>query len=366
MTLNSHISAASSREGQSAREFPEKLTDQPRPTSGVLSESPPSSHALEVERIRYAYGNSLALEEVSLHVEQGEIFALLGPNGSGKTTLFRILTTLLPLQSGAARVAGHDLAREPAQVRRAIGVVFQSPSLDRKLTARENLIFQGRMYGLHGGLLARRVGDVLDVVGLTQRAHELVERFSGGMQRRLEIAKALLHEPKVLLLDEPTTGLDPTARREVMEHLQKLKATRGVTSVLTTHLMEEADACDRVAILDRGRMVVVGPPDDLKRCVGQEVVLLISPRPEELRSLIAERFGMLATVSQEELRIEVPMGLDGGAPRLLVQIVEAFRGLVESARLGRPTLEDVFFHFTGKRLIETQEASSDPRERSAS
>lgn len=366
MTLNSHILAAASREGQSARELPEKFSEPPRATSGAFSESLPSSHALKVERIRHAYGNSVALEEVSLHVEQGEIFALLGPNGSGKTTLFRILTTLLPLQSGTAYVARHDLAREPAQVRRAIGVVFQSPSLDRKLTARENLMFQGRMYGLRGSLLAKRVEDALELVGLAPRAHELVERFSGGMQRRLEIAKALLHEPKVLLLDEPTTGLDPTARRDVMEHLQKLKATRGVTSVLTTHLMEEADACDRVAILDGGRLVVVGPPDDLKRCVGQEVVHLVSPRSDELRSLIAERFGIVPTVDHEELRIEVPMGLEGGAPRLLVQIVEAFRGLVESARLGRPTLEDVFFHFTGKRLIETQEASGELRDRSAS
>src|SRR5689334_4059264 len=203
-----------------------------------------SEPVVQVENLRHAYGERVALDGVSFEARRGEIFAFLGPNGSGKTTLFRILSTLLPAPPGAVRVLGHDAGAERDAVRREIGVVFQSPSLDKQLTAAENLIHQGHLYGLRGPDLARRVDEALAAVNLGDRAGERVDRFSGGMRRRVEIAKGLLHRPRVLLMDEPSTGLDPSARIDLWRHLRQISGTKnetgGVTVLLTTHLMEEA------------------------------------------------------------------------------------------------------------------------------
>jgi ABC-2 type transport system ATP-binding protein len=310
--------------------------------------------AVELDGLTHSYGGRVALDSLSLSVRRGELFALLGHNGSGKTTLFRILSTLMtPSGAGRVTVCGTDPVADPAAVRRRIGVVFQAPSLDRKLTARENLVHQGHLYGLSGADLRARIARALDAVGMTRRADERVERLSGGMQRRIEVAKALLHDPELLLLDEPSTGLDPGARRDLREELAALRDQRGVTCLLTTHLMDEAETCDRVAILDHGRLAALGTPEELKTAVGGEVVTLESHDPAGLARAIAERFDIAASAVGSAVRIEVPA--DPARPpaaRLLIDIVEAFPGLVVAARVGRPSLEDAFIHFTGHRFYE--------------
>ena len=216
--------------------------------------------AVKVQDLVYRYGERDALKGISFFVEPGEVFGLLGPNGGGKTTLFRILSTLLLPADGQAQVFGIDVAKDPLGVRRQIGVVFQNQSLDRRLTAAENLVHQGHLYGLRGSILRDRIDRVVDRVGLTDRRNSVVETLSGGMRRRLELAKGLLHRPRLLLLDEPSTGVDPGARRDFWDYLQLLRREEGVTILLTTHLLDEADKCDRLAILDEGSLVAEGTP----------------------------------------------------------------------------------------------------------
>src|ERR1035437_3718420 len=223
--------------------------------------------AIRVERLRHVYSGRVALNEVTFNVERGEVFALLGPNGGGKTTVFKILSTLLVPSAGTAVLFGDPLSN-PAAVRRHLGVVFQHPSVDGKLSVRENLTCHGHLYGLHGVGLRRRIEAVLERLRLSDRATDRVETLSGGLQRRTELAKALLHQPRLLLLDEPSTGLDPGARRDFMQYLRQLREQDGVTIVLTTHYMEEAERCDRVAILHQGTLVSVGTPAELKQRVG--------------------------------------------------------------------------------------------------
>jgi len=301
-------------------------------------------NALEIEALTHDYGGGRrALDEVTLSVGRAEIFGLLGPNGGGKTTLFRIASTLMRPSGGAVRVLGLDTVRDAAEVRRRIGVVFQSPSLDPKLTARENLRYQGHLYGLSGEDLARRSAAMLERVGLADRAGERTENLSGGQRRRVELAKGLLHAPEVLLLDEPSTGLDPGGRRDLWTYLDTLRKSDGVTSFLTTHLMEEAERCDRLAILDGGKLVALGTPDELKARIGGDVLTLTAD--EELRGAITERFGVDVRVVDGKLRLELP---DGHA--LVPKLVEAFGDRVRSISLGKPTLEDVFIDLTGHRF----------------
>jgi ABC-2 type transport system ATP-binding protein len=301
--------------------------------------------AIEIEGLSHSYNGRAALEGLSLQVRQGEIFGLLGPNGSGKTTLFRILSTLMLPQRGRARVMGCDAAAEAAALRRRIGVVFQAHSLDVKLTAAENLRHQGHLYGLRGGELRRRIDDMLRRVGLAERAGERVETFSGGMQRRLEVAKGMLHSPAALLLDEPSTGLDPGARRDLWENLRELREQQGVTILLTTHLMEEAERCDRLGILHQGKLVALGTPAELKREIGGDVVLLDAREPERLAASIAERMGVTPAVLGGRLRLERENG-----HRFASAVMEAFPGEVEAISVSKPTLEDVFIHRTGHRF----------------
>lgn len=304
-----------------------------------------SVDALVVDGLRHRYGERTALDGVSFAVGRGELFGLLGPNGSGKTTLFKLLSTLVRPSGGAARIGGHDLAAEPDAVRRLLGVVFQRPSVDGKLTVRENLIHHGHLYGLRGADLQARVAAMSERLAIADRMRDRVDTLSGGLQRRVELAKGLLHEPRVLLLDEPSTGLDPAARREFMRTLLELRTRDGVTVVLTTHYLEEAERCDRVGILHGGRLLTVGEPDALKARVGGDVVVVQAADAAALQPRVHERFGVEMTLVDGALRAERPRGHE-----FLAALVEAFPGEIRSVTFGKPTLEDVFIQLTGERF----------------
>ncbi len=290
---------------------------------------------------------------MSLAVRPGEIFGLLGPNGGGKTTLFRILCTMLRPTGGRARVLGHDTVAEAAEVRKGIGVVFQSPSLDRKLTAFENLYYQGQIHGFTFRETRARAKEMLERVGMLERARDIAEKLSGGMRRRVELAKGMLHRPRLLLLDEPSTGLDPGGRRDLWTYLKGIRETDGVTSLLTTHLMEEAERCDRVLVLDRGRVVALGTPAELVAQVGGDVLTLDAREPEKLAAEIGARFGLPASVLEGRVRLEQPKGHE-----LIPRLVQAFPGRIDAVRLGRPTLEDVFVRRTGHRFWTEEEGGA--------
>jgi ABC-2 type transport system ATP-binding protein len=282
----------------------------------------------------------------------GEVFGFLGPNGGGKTTLFRILATLARPDTGTVRIFGADLAREAREVRRRLGVVFQNPSLDLQLTVRENLVHQGHLYGLTGRDLVARIAAALDRFGLADRAGQRALELSGGLRRRVEIAKALLHAPRLLLLDEPSTGLDPGARRDLWEALEALRA-EGVTVLLTTHFMEEGDRCDRLVLLDRGTIVAEGSPAALKEEVGGDVVTLAGPEPEALARDLAARFPDLApAVRDGTVRLTRERGHE-----LVARLAEAFPQRIDSVTVAHPTLEDVFLRRTGHRLYGEEEAA---------
>jgi len=301
--------------------------------------------ALDVSNLIHRYGDREALRGLSFSVPAGEVFGLLGPNGGGKTTLFRIVATLMRPTSGEVLVFGDDVTRRPDLVRRRLGVVFQAPALDVRLTVEENLKHQGHLYGLRGRPLAARIDEALERVGLGDRAHDLVSTLSGGLQRRAELAKALLHQPALLVLDEPTTGLDPGARRDVWRHLLALRDRDRTSIVLTTHLMDEAARCDRVGIIHEGRLVAIGAPQALTAALGADVITIAAGDPDGLAARVGERFGVSASVVDDEIRIERDR-----AHEFVPALVEAFPGEIEAVTFGKPTLEDVFMHHTGKRL----------------
>ena len=306
--------------------------------------------AIQAVGVTHRYGDRVALDSVSFSVAAGEIFGLLGPNGSGKTTMFRILSTLLRPAAGSIRVFGDDLASDPESARRSFGVVFQRPSVDAKLSVLENLRHHGRLYGIGGAELARRCAEMLDRFGLSERSGDRVETLSGGMQRRIELAKGLLHKPRLLLLDEPSTGLDPAARRDFNRHLADLRERDGVTIVLTTHHMEEAERCDRVGVMNEGRLVRVDTPLSLVESVGGDVIVVHAEDVASLDARIREKFHVEPTRVDNVLRIERPRGHE-----LVRDIVEAFPGEVKTITFGKPTLEDAFIHVTGRRLWESAE-----------
>jgi ABC-2 type transport system ATP-binding protein len=313
---------------------------QPRTLSTQGETSP-----IVLSDLSHDYGSRRALDHLSFAVGRAEIFGLLGPNGSGKTTLFRILSTLMVPTGGSAHIRGFDAAREPNKVRQQIGIVFQAKSLDIKLTVAENLRHQGHLYGLSGARLKARIAEVLNRVGLTDRAKDTVETLSGGMQRRVELAKGLIHSPSLLLLDEPSTGLDPGARRDVWQYLRMLRDEEGVTVLVTTHLMEEAEHCDRLAILNEGKLVALGSPSELKSEIGGDVVLFETASPEDaarLADLISNRFVVGPTVLGSTVRLERDQG-----HRFVTDVVEAFPGLVIGISVAKPSLEDVFIQRTG-------------------
>lgn len=301
--------------------------------------------AVRVARVVHQYGARRALDGVDLEVRRGELFALLGPNGSGKTTLFRLLSTLLSVQQGAIEVLGYDAATQRNEVRLRLGVVFQAPSLDKKLTVRENLRHQAPLYGLSGARFVDQQETMLRRLGLADRAGDLVETLSGGLRRRVELAKGLLHQPPVLLLDEPSTGLDPGARADLWSYLHEIRRRDGVTVVLTTHLLEEADKADRLAILSAGRVVALDTPEALRSTVGGDAITIATDAPQELASAIFERLGVAARVVDGAVRIEQPDG-----HKLVPRIAEALPGAIRSITLSKPTLEDVFIDRTGHRF----------------
>jgi ABC-2 type transport system ATP-binding protein len=310
-------------------------------------ETLPSVHSvISVESLVHRYGDRTALNGISFDVRPAELFGLLGPNGSGKTTLFRILSTLMLPTAGRATIMGCDAAQEPARLRHQIGVVFQAQSIDKKLTAYENLWHQGHLYGLRGKALKQRIEEILSRVGLADRAQELVETFSGGMQRRIELAKGLLHHPGVLLLDEPTTGLDPGARRDLWQYLAILRDEEHVSVLVTTHLMEEAERCDRLAIMHEGNLVALGTPAELKSEIGGDVVLLEAAHDAGLLAeRIRARFHVETTVLENQVRMERE-----GAHRFVTEVVEAFPGEIEAISVSKPALEDVFIRRTGHKF----------------
>jgi ABC-2 type transport system ATP-binding protein len=322
------------------------------PNSTAIDFAPPAQPAkpsgppiIAVRDLVHRYEDRAALKGVTFDVHPAELFGLLGPNGSGKTTLFRILSTLMVPTSGNAMIAGIDAVRQPGALRRHIGVVFQAQSIDLKLTAYENLWHQGHLYGLRGSELKTRIEEILSRVGLLDRRNDLVETFSGGMQRRIELAKGLLHHPEVLLLDEPTTGLDPGARHDLWQYLQILRDQEGVSVIVTTHLMEEAEHCDRLAILNEGNLVALGTAEALTREIGGDVILLETRDPQTLAERIRSRFQVDATVMDKQVRIEIENG-----HRFVPDVVEAFPGEIQSLSVSKPTLEDVFIHRTGHRF----------------
>ena len=299
---------------------------------------------VEVENLTRRFGAREAVSGLSFEVARGRIFGVLGPNGSGKSTLFRILATMLAPSEGAARVAGFDVTTQPDQVRARIGVVFQSFSLDRKLTVAENLTAQGHLYGLSGAGLRDRMQASMARLGILERRRDLVGTLSGGLQRRVEIAKALLHRPEALLMDEPSTGLDPGARRELWQYIEELRAG-GATVLATTHILDEADRCDRLLLMHEGRRVAEGTPAELKARVGGDVVVLETSDAAELGRQLAARFGVAPILAGGTLRVEIANG-----HRFVAEAIEAFPGAIQSIALHKPTLEDVFLDLTGARI----------------
>ncbi len=300
---------------------------------------------VNVDSLEFQYGRRVALDGISLRVDEREIFGVLGPNGGGKSTLFKVLATMLTPSVGSASVAGFDVVRQCAEVRRRIGVVFQSQSLDRKLTVRENLRAQGRLYAMHGGALEDRIIEVAARLGLADRADDIVGTLSGGLRQRVEIAKAVLHSPAVLLMDEPSTGLDPGARRELWRYIEELRDRGGMTVLLTTHILDEADRCDRLALLHEGRVVAQGAPSELKARIGGDVVVLEVAQSEAVREELERRFGVKAAARNGSIRVEIENG-----HRFIASAIEAFPGVITSVALHKPTLEDVFLDETGATL----------------
>lgn len=304
-----------------------------------------TSPAVEIAHLAYRYGEREAIHDLSLSIAEREIFAILGPNGSGKTTLFRVLSTLIPIQQGEVRIFGLDLRTEAAAIRSQLGIVFQSPSIDKKLTVMENVIHHGRLYGLGGQELRSRADEMLSRLGLADRRRELVEQLSGGLRRRVELATGMLHRPRLLLLDEPSTGLDPGARSDLWQYLEQVREADGVTVLVTTHLLDEAQRADRIAIMHAGNVAALDTPVALQAAVGGDAITIRTSDPATLAADIERQLNATATVVDGSVRLEQADG-----HQWITRLVEAFPERIETITLGKPTLEDVFIHFTGHRF----------------
>lgn len=310
------------------------------------------SIAIQVSDLSHRYGDRLALNSVSVSIPAGAVFGFLGPNGGGKTTLFSILSTVLPVQEGVVVALGYRMAQDSAAYREQIGVTFQSPGLDRRLTVLENLIHHGNLFGLSGRALRQRAEELLSKFGVVDRRNEIVDTLSGGLKRRVELAKCLIHGPSLLLLDEPSTGLDPGARHDLWRSLEQLRTDDGVTVVVTTHLMEEAERCDELALLHRGQIVAQGSPSELRSRIPGECLVIVTDHPEILKDCLQNEINVEAQRVGETLRIH-----QGNGQELFQQIMERFSDHVRSISLGRPTLEDVFLMETGTRIAVTAQDS---------
>jgi ABC-2 type transport system ATP-binding protein len=329
------------------RELPGILANS---ATAMIAHSEPNASAISIADLGHRYGSRRALDGIILEIEVGEVFVFLGPNGGGKTTLFRLLSTLMPIQRGEVRILGFDLRGQTQAIRERIGVVFQAPSLDKKLTVTENLMHQGHLYGLSGRGLESRQSEMLARLGLADRHCDRVETLSGGLRRRVELAKGMLHHPRLLLLDEPSTGLDPGARSDLWDYLQQVRRDEGVTIVLTTHLLEEAEKADRIAILNEGSLVALDTPEALKATVGGDSITIQTSRPQSLAEEIIARFDCPASALEGVVRLEKPNGHEW-----IATLVEAFPGRIDAITLGKPTLEDVFIDRTGHRFWHERE-----------
>jgi ABC-2 type transport system ATP-binding protein len=320
---------------------------QPLPAAG---EPPPGRRtAIDVAGLRRRFGKLTAVNDVSFSVAEGELFGFLGPNGAGKTTTINVLCTLLRPTGGSARVNGFDVVRERSDVRRSIGLVFQQTTLDDYLSAEQNLRFHAYAYGVPREMRETRIRDLLTMVELWERRRGSVRTFSGGMKRRLEIARGLLHHPRVLFLDEPTLGLDPQTRRHIWEYLLRLREAEQLTIFLTTQYLDEAEYCGRIAIIDRGQIIALDTPDALKRSIGGDLIAFSTPRPQEAMAALTERYGIEPTMVDGTIRFHVTAG-----EAFLPEFVRGFPEPISTISLSRPSLDDVFLTLTGREIRDSE------------
>jgi ABC-2 type transport system ATP-binding protein len=318
----------------------------------------PSPPAIEVVALAKSYGDVEAVRGVSFTVPRGEVFGFLGPNGAGKSTTINMLCTLAKPTSGTARVSGYDVTTQRDDVRRHIGLVFQDQTLDGYLTAAQNLRMHAELYGIDPGVATERMRQMLEMVDLTDRRDQLVQTFSGGMRRRLEIARGLLHSPRVLFLDEPTIGLDPQTRSSIWRYIRALQETEGTTIFMTTHYMDEAEFCDRIAIMDRGELVVLDTPEALKASVGADRVVLGTADNDAALIALRERFGVDASIAEGAVTFHVEAG-EAFVPRLFAELDVT----ITSVSVARPTLDDVFMRHTGTTIRDAESAGGADRNR---
>ena len=307
---------------------------------------------IKVENLSKQFGELTAVNNISFEVDEGSIFGFLGPNGAGKTTTINILCTLLAPTSGKTFIAGHDCLKEPSEVRKNIGIVFQDTTLDKDLTAYENLMFHAYLYDVRKSEINGRIDDALHFVGLYERRNDLVKIFSGGMKRRLEVARGMIHRPKVLFLDEPTLGLDPQSRANLWEFIVELPKKHNVTIFMTTHYMEEAEVCDKIAIIDKGQIITLGSPDELKKTIGGDVIYIRTSDNKNAKLEIEKLFNVEVSEKDNELFLT---SLKGDA--CIPEIIKTIGEIVLSVRLQRPTLNDVFLKMTGKQIREQNGSS---------
>ncbi len=310
--------------------------------------------AIEVNRLSKHYNGLKAVDGLSFKVKEGSIFGFLGPNGAGKTTTINILCTITKPTTGTASVNGFDCLKEPDRVRQSIGIVFQDTTLDKDLTAFENLLYHAILYNVPKARRKRKVEEALRFVDLYERRDDFVRRFSGGMKRRLEVARAIVHQPKVLFLDEPTIGLDPQSRKSLWDFIVRLPEEQGVTVFMTTHYMDEAEVCDRIAIIDRGRIIAEGSPEELKKQIGGDVIYLKTTDNEECLRLLMEASGLKPELKGDEIFVPAQR-TDACIPEIIRLLGER----VTSVRMQRPTLNDVFIRLTGKKIREEVQDSED-------
>jgi len=315
---------------------------------------PRSAAAVSVKGLIKRYGEVEAVRGIEFEVQPGEVFGFLGPNGAGKSTTINMLCTLVRPSDGSALVAGHDVVSERDEVRRNIGLVFQDTTLDGYLTAEQNLRLHAELYGVPRGVVAERMRQVTEMVGLWDRRDSLVMTFSGGMKRRLEIARGLLHSPRVLFLDEPTVGLDPQTRSSIWRYIRELKAREEITIFLTTHYMDEAEYCDRIAIMDQGKIIVLDTPEALKASVGKDRVQIETDDDEAAIMALRERFDIEATVAEGAVTCGVSAG-EHFVPRLFAELGQPIRAVSVS----RPSLDDVFMAYTGTTIRDAEAGQND-------
>jgi ABC-2 type transport system ATP-binding protein len=309
--------------------------------------------AIQIRNLSKKFNNLVAVDNISFDIEQGEIFGLLGPNGAGKTTTLSMLSTMLRPTSGSASINGIDIEKDEDGVRKSIGIVFQDQSLDEELTAWENMDFHGRLYRIPAGTRKQRITELLALVELEDRKDDIVKTFSGGMRRRLEIARGLLHHPSVLFLDEPTLGLDPQTRNHLWQYIATLAKEKGITIILTTHYMDEADRlCNRIAIIDHGKIIALDTPENLKDGIGGDVVTIKSPDPAAIVAVLTEPW----ITRMEKHHDEVNISLQNAEQHIstIVTLLNTHRVPIESIAIHKPTLEDVFLSFTGKTIREEE------------